>query len=317
MENKLEEMALKIKDGAYAVYDFFEALKSDKNCSPEELEDELSGKYDLTEQQRSYLRQIRKRASGAKRIIKSVEDKFGIDESGKINKPNDAYCLAFGGKVMDIEEARSYNVAIGFHKKTWKARTYLGRTTTKARDSKNPYNEIAESLENGREPNFEDLAFIAPCLDKCERVVGPERINRERIFMSIRGKAYQPAPEVLLDTIIKHEQRHIFDNIMHNSFYFLRETAAVLYSEKKLDGIDTDIERVTETYAPQLKEKYKLEFEKIRALISQVPEKNLGAFSYVLTYYYANVGKHLRGIKITDFLSIAVPAWMDKTNTSE
>jgi hypothetical protein len=313
----MEDIAMKIKDGAYAVYDFFEALKTDRNALPQELEENLSDKYDLTEQQIAYFKNIRKRAASAKSIIKCVEDKFGADETGRINKPNEAYSLAFGGEIEDIEEARSYNIAIGFHKKTWKARKYIGRTTAKVRfNSNNPYREIAENLAKGKEPNFEDLVFTAPMLYKCQLLIGHPLTSEERVALAMQGKTYipKPAPEEFLEGIIKHELRHIFDNIMDNPIYFMKETAAELYSDKKLLGLDWDIKRVSETYSEQSKEKNKPEFEEIRKLLSQVPAKNLDVFSYVISYYYGNLGTHFRGINQTDFLRMAVPAWIEKSS---
>jgi len=251
---KEQELAVKIIEGARALYELFERLKTDRNQLKKDFIEELAEKHGLTLNQRRYLDNVGLRATRAQAIVRYLEQKFGADENLNFSEPEELFKFLFKGTYCPQNlKAHSDNIGIGFEKQKWQHNGIIGRAEGFNYDQlASPLDQTISRLEKNKLTNCAALCYLLPAkeyLSKDQRTledfVGPILTAEEKLLRIIFGKpllkmSIEEAAEKVQKLIKEHELRHVIDKII-NSPRGYAETSADMYAEKSLDGLDRDI----------------------------------------------------------------------------
>ncbi len=190
-------------------------MVAQRDSSPAELAGALSEEYKLTPNQIDYLGGVVLRAERAKGIIRHLEDKFGIDESGIFQDAEGLHRLVFAERKEPIPrglEAVSYNIAIAFispnkaSRNNWFMYDQLGV----------PIEQITSRLKRERKTNCAALTFYTSKLPK------PSDGTEDRLNTEAQSAC---------------RLRQVFDYILGNKFSRYVWTQADLYARGLVDHI--------------------------------------------------------------------------------
>lgn len=251
----------KMVHGATALHYFFEGLVGNRGCRPEEYAAELGERYSITPNQKAYLSTVATRASRAQGIVRYLEDRFGLDETGDFKDPEGLHRALFDGqRIQKKLGAHSYNIAIGFTMPGWVNEPGLGYAQRYGSGSDQldvPLEETVSALVNGRKTNCAQLVFHRAS-DACIKSHADTALDNLKVILGDRGNPGDPCDtdntdnSVLYDgllnffektTISSHELRHVIDNIIGSESIYV-ETPALLYEGCLLDfGLHLDKKR--------------------------------------------------------------------------
>ncbi|MBL7052085.1 MAG: hypothetical protein ISS01_03255 [Nanoarchaeota archaeon] len=187
------------------------------------------------------------RTSRAKNIMEFYEDKFGINEEGKIVDSRGLHKRIFH-KDLKTARARSYGISIGFNR-LWREKDSLGYVTFQSYDDLDQdWNWIRANLERGKNMSSHGLVFfvkkdtIHPWLlntyQESRRDISKlEGLGRMRMELS--------SPEEIREmSTVDHELRHVIENIMgtkiNSTIFKLEEIKASLVTNKGINGVRRD-----------------------------------------------------------------------------
>ncbi len=245
-EEKRKYLAGKMIDGAKALYDLFEHLKTDRELLKDEFVKNLIDKYELTDNQIDYLNNVAIRAKRAQGIIKYLENRFEIDENLNFQDSGGLHKLLFKSKYcpQDIK-AKSYNIGIGLTRQKWKYRNSFGRAGIGF-----SYDQLSTSLEQtldrldkGRPTNCANLCFTLPTKEYLRKIFEKNRakLNEEtKFFLAIFNPSMEQEAKKEHSKIINHELRHVIDKILLRSYGYT-ETQAYMGADKSLEGLNIDL----------------------------------------------------------------------------
>jgi len=244
-KDRREYLMEKSLDGARALYDFFEGLRNDPNCSSEEFVSRLTDQYELTPNQQILFGNIALRASRARGIVKYFEDRFGLDEDNYFQDPHGVYeCLTRKNSPKNIS-AVSGNIAIGFIRGRWGRQNYVGiaNGVTTAWDDLliHPLKETISRLDNGKTTACGDVTYSLPNMAYFERLA-KKRLDAEsdekRLVRSMFGRGSTRLAEEMSVEVENHEFRHVIDRIIgvaHPFGEFVADLYGVDYSNEGLN----------------------------------------------------------------------------------
>ena len=246
---KKEYLLRKMFDGAGALYDFFETMKSDRGSSPAGVAEELKRTYGLTSNQQKYLDKVVDRTSKAKVVVNYLERKFGLNEDGTFEDARGLHKFLFNDDKKRVE-ARSYNIGIGFTKGYWGVKNCLGYKENIFSEEpclSSPKGKTISRLERGISGDCGSLTFHLPSKTRMKRNASDannRRTKNEKLLHAIFGNGLSADPEKLRDQVVDHEMKHVIDAIIGDSYHqgFFVETSAHMYEGTRLEfGLRRDL----------------------------------------------------------------------------
>jgi len=238
----------KIVDGARALYDFFETMKDNKRANPYRVAEEITSRYQLTQNQQKYLGEVVERAHKGRRAIRFLEEKFGLNEDGTFKDTEGLYQSFFHKPAPARIVAKSHNIAIGFEYGIWKDKKNLGlHPRGNGHDSSGNWalhqstRTTLYALRNWSSSYCLTLTFNVASDNRFREVIKNSK-KRKTSEKPQLGIPLTNASE-LKDTIIAHELRHVIDRYLDNGHFFV-ETPAHLYDgAHPLRGFARDFNR--------------------------------------------------------------------------
>ena len=245
---KKEYLLRKMVDGAEALYDFFETMKDDKRANPYRVAEEITSRYQLTQNQQKYLGEVVERVHKGRRAISFLEDKFGLNEDGTFKDTEGLYQSFFNKPAPARIVAKSHNIAIGFEYGIWKDKKNLGlHPRGNGHDSSGNWvlhqstRETLYALRNWSSGYCLTLTFnVAP--DNRFREVA-KNLKKQKTSEKPQLGIRPTSASELKDSTTAHELRHVIDQYLGNGYFFV-ETPAHLYDgTRPLHGFARDINR--------------------------------------------------------------------------
>lgn len=253
-------------DEAGALYDLFDILTTNKEENANDLSKRLIQNYQLEDEHYKRFQKISQKTAIAKEIVKTLENRFRVNEQRYIIDLKGFCNLVLDGRISKNRKIKSYNIAFGHEQKNWKKHEYAGYVNG-WNISQVPLLHLKDLIKNNRMTNtWPNKKEYIDNIDK--------RWNREEfntLIFNIPEKKYfieKYGNEQMYKETINHELRHIFDKfisderIMQFSSKFI-ETQADLYSDLSLWGLKRDFKDFSKE---DLERKIKIREERITKL---------------------------------------------------
>jgi len=201
-----------------ALHVFFEALKDDREASPQDLQGRLAEDHNLTEGQKTFLDHATVRAIRAQEIIRYLEHRFGTDNLGKFADPQGVYSILYSGQSPKNIEAYSQNITIKFVK-------LRGRILASTDDCfgidqlKEPLERTIERLSKNKKTWCRALSYTLAG-PKYFQKVAKEHVKEQESRLSAEEKLMRALfggsniEAHLEEETERHCLRNVFDNIM-------------------------------------------------------------------------------------------------------
>ncbi|MDD5741586.1 MAG: hypothetical protein PHH54_06400 [Candidatus Nanoarchaeia archaeon] len=259
MATKQEYLANRMIDGARALSELFNWLKTNRAPLTDNLVEEITKSCEITKNQANYLHKTVERAKRAQGIIKYLENRFGVNENLDFQDSEGLYRLLFRNKSCPKKiQAKSHNIGIGLTRQNWRYKNSVGRAGIGFwYDQLNsPLDKTIQRLEAEKMTNVGDLCFTLPSKDYFVKAVEKRRseLNEQgKILLAIFGPSVEQEAERWYGETEKHELRHVIDEILpsHGKRYI--ETQADLISEGNFRGLNRDINAIKERIEKNIK----------------------------------------------------------------
>jgi len=233
-------------EGARALYDLFERMRVKREALSEEELREIRG-VNLSANQERFFDEVVGRAENARRTVRYLEDRFGVDDNLDFVDSEGLHRALFIGKYCPKGiRATSNNFAIGLEKQIWRHGSVHGfaRVGFMFDQLRVPVEQTIERIEKGKYTNCADLCFVYPNLDFFKKVVSTERNDlgiEEKLLYSIFEPSVEDKALKKYRDVKEHEIRHVIDVVMGARREYA-ETPAYMYSGYGFRGlgIDTD-----------------------------------------------------------------------------
>lgn len=249
-----------------ALYDLFNILTTNKEENAKDLSEKLIQNYKLEGEHYKRFEKISQKTEIANEIVKTLEDKFGVDEQGYIIDLKGFCNLVLDGRISKNREIKSYNVAFGHIQKNWKYEGRLGYV--------NGWDITQDCLLNLKKLIEKNRMTLFNKEDSKNLFYLSKKCNKEEfssLIFNIPERKYiaKLNDKNNYENIIDHELRHIFDKFIiddddygHTRFI---ETQAEIYSNLSLRGLKRDFKdfgkedlerriKIQENRLPKLKE---------------------------------------------------------------
>jgi hypothetical protein len=230
-----------------ATYDLFEETRVSENPQPLVLKDYLTAKHSLKLIQKQHLHNIAINLDKIVKVVKHIENRFGVDKDHKIINSAELYRhLYVDEQDPKTTEFESFNFGLANIKNDW-AYDNVGhvRAYKFKSDSIDYWNaeDMIRRFENrDKKSPHRLIPFIAVIPTFSEYVKTAETLDKTLSEAdSLCDKAITTEYKDTYPKIILHEMRHIIDHIINNtdnsSFV---ETQAYMYSSANLCGFSMD-----------------------------------------------------------------------------
>jgi hypothetical protein len=225
-------LVARMAEGLEVLDTFFGTLSTKRDVNARELGEGLLRAHNLTESQRNYFVKTINRAERAQEIVRYFEGRYGLKDGAFEDAQGLYKATCPEEEVHEGLKARPFNIAIGFSIPNWKRKGSYGYTSSNQEVQSDqldvPIKKTISDLSKGKKMRLEHICFCVPTKEFCEEIDIKFLSPRDHLIAAIFD---EPRGGLAQSKIVRHELRHIFDNIMSEYWGLFEETAATLCTE--------------------------------------------------------------------------------------